>query len=171
MAKIVESHADDSHDNIGTLDADLPHADKDLKSEWDDTAMYQIPDQREKIHGVSNSEANDQSKSSTTDGFSFHHDPHDKISPIYPRLSGYSIYQGKLLKKQFMLPLMKTHSFIHDQVDHSSSILNELTYGPSDPVLELLPCDAEPVVPNVDQLISSQSISEDQTAIPEEAEP
>ncbi|KAL7601287.1 hypothetical protein Lser_V15G27061 [Lactuca serriola] len=38
MAKIVESHTDDPYDSVGTLDVDLPHADKDLKSEWDDTS-------------------------------------------------------------------------------------------------------------------------------------
>nr|KAJ0207541.1 hypothetical protein LSAT_V11C500277770 [Lactuca sativa] len=52
-------------------------------------------------------------------------------------------------------------SFIHDRVGHSSLILNKLTYGPSDPVPEFLPSDTEPVVPNVDKLISSQLISED----------
>ena len=42
MAKIVESHADVSNDNVRTLDVDLSHVDKDFKSEWDDTSMYQV---------------------------------------------------------------------------------------------------------------------------------
>nr|KAJ0217888.1 hypothetical protein LSAT_V11C300153740 [Lactuca sativa] len=51
-------------------------------------------------------------------------------------------------------------SFIRDRVDHPSSILNELTYSPLDQVLEFFPSVVEPVVPNFDQLISSQPISE-----------
>ena len=57
-------------------------------------------------------------------------------------------------------------SFIHDRVDHPSSILNDLTYSPSEPVPELLSNNDDPVVSNVDQLISSQSIYEDQPVVP-----
>lgn len=42
MSKFVESHVNVSHDNVGTLNIDLPHADKDFKSEWDDTSTYQV---------------------------------------------------------------------------------------------------------------------------------
>nr|KAJ0187750.1 hypothetical protein LSAT_V11C900484110 [Lactuca sativa] len=59
-------------------------------------------------------------------------------------------------------------SFIHDQVDHPSSILNELTYSPSDPFPKLLSVD--PIVPNVDQLIRCQPIFEDKLVVPEEVE-
>nr|KAJ0207840.1 hypothetical protein LSAT_V11C500261860 [Lactuca sativa] len=58
--------------------------------------------------------------------------------------------------------------FLHDRVDHPSSILYELTYSPSDPVPELLSNDDDPIVPNVDQLISSQPIPEDQPIVYEE---
>nr|KAJ0214569.1 hypothetical protein LSAT_V11C400182580 [Lactuca sativa] len=59
----------------------------------------------------------------------------------------------------------------HDRVDHPSSILNELTYSPSDLDPEYLPNDVQHVFPNVDQFIRSQPISKDQSVIPEEAEP
>ena len=52
-------------------------------------------------------------------------------------------------------------SFIHDQIDHPSSILNEVTYSPSDLVPEFLLSHFELVVPNVYQLINSQPISDD----------
>lgn len=61
--------------------------------------------------------------------------------------------------------------FIHDRVDHPSLIFHELTYSPSNHILEFMPNDTKPVVPNVDQIINSQPISEDQPIIPEEAEP
>ncbi|CAI9296126.1 unnamed protein product [Lactuca saligna] len=71
MAKFVESHANVSHDNIGTLAADLCHADKDFKPEWDDTSTYQ--------YSISTSEPEDQSKSSTSDHYSMRYDPHNKV--------------------------------------------------------------------------------------------
>ena len=37
-------------------------------------------------------------------------------------------------------------SFIHDRIDHPSSILNELTYSPSDPIHDFLPNDTELIV-------------------------
>nr|KAJ0201921.1 hypothetical protein LSAT_V11C600335680 [Lactuca sativa] len=79
MANIVESHPDVSHDNVGTLDDEPSHADKKIKLEYDDTLANQIPDQCEKILGVSNSEPEDQSKSSTSDDSSMHHEPHEKV--------------------------------------------------------------------------------------------
>ncbi|CAI9298870.1 unnamed protein product [Lactuca saligna] len=71
MAKIVESYADISHDSIGILDADPPHAAKDLMSERDKTSTYQCP--------VSNCEPEDQSKSFISDDSSIHHNPRDKV--------------------------------------------------------------------------------------------
>ena len=71
----------------------------------------------------------------------------------------------------------KTHvtfdedSFIHDRVDHPSSIMNELTYSPSEPIPYFLPNDTEFVVPNVDQIMNSHPISEDQHVLFEEVEP
>nr|KAJ0212045.1 hypothetical protein LSAT_V11C400207420 [Lactuca sativa] len=58
-------------------------------------------------------------------------------------------------------------SIIHD---HHSSILNVLTYSPLDPFPELLSNDVDPAIPNINQLISSQPISEDQPIVTEEAE-
>lgn len=57
------------------------------------------------------------------------------------------------------------HSFIHDQVDHPSSILNKHTYNPSDPVLEFLQSDVELLTPNQEDEPSNQ------VAIVEEDEP
>nr|KAJ0224030.1 hypothetical protein LSAT_V11C200072180 [Lactuca sativa] len=51
MAQIVKSHVDASNNSIGTLDVDLSQASTDLKSDWDSTSVYQIPDQCEKILG------------------------------------------------------------------------------------------------------------------------
>nr|KAJ0219318.1 hypothetical protein LSAT_V11C300121810 [Lactuca sativa] len=62
-------------------------------------------------------------------------------------------------------------SIIFDRISHPSSILNELTFIPSDPIPDLLPNDTKPGVPNVDQIINSQPIFEDQNVLSEEAEP
>lgn len=62
-------------------------------------------------------------------------------------------------------------SFFHDWIDHPSSIMNELTYSPSDIVLYLLPRNTELVVHNVNQIISSQPISKDQPIISKQVEP
>nr|KAJ0227289.1 hypothetical protein LSAT_V11C100033930 [Lactuca sativa] len=69
MAHIVESHADTN--SIGTLDVDPSQATADLKTEWDATTAYQC--------SISNSKPEDQSKSSTSDESSIHHEPHDKV--------------------------------------------------------------------------------------------
>nr|KAJ0221321.1 hypothetical protein LSAT_V11C200083760 [Lactuca sativa] len=60
--------------------------------------------------------------------------------------------------------------FIHDRVDHHSLILNEFTFSPLDPIIELLSNEFDPIVPNVDQLISSQLIPVDQHVVHEEAD-
>ena len=52
-------------------------------------------------------------------------------------------------------------SLIHDQIDHPSSIMNKLTFNPSDPDSEFLSNVTKPVVPNVDHVINSQPNSED----------
>ena len=62
-------------------------------------------------------------------------------------------------------------SFIHDQIDHPSSISSELNFIPSDPNSKFLPDVTELVFPNVDHIISSQSNSEDQPVVYEEANP
>nr|KAJ0224455.1 hypothetical protein LSAT_V11C100033920 [Lactuca sativa] len=62
-------------------------------------------------------------------------------------------------------------SFINDEVNHPTSIMNELTYSPLDLVLDVLPNDIEHVAPNVDQFINLQLIFKDQLVIPEEAKP
>nr|KAJ0203407.1 hypothetical protein LSAT_V11C500239450 [Lactuca sativa] len=66
---------------------------------------------------------------------------------------------------------LQRRPFIHDRFDHPSSILNELTYSPSYPVPDFLLNDYEPVVPNIDQFISSQPITKDQPVILDEVEP
>ena len=50
------------------------------------------------------------------------------------------------------------------------SILNELTYNPSDHVPKPLSNDVDPIVPNVDKSISSQPISKDQPVDYEDAD-
>ncbi|KAL7610740.1 hypothetical protein Lser_V15G11779 [Lactuca serriola] len=69
------------------------------------------------------------------------------------------------------LVMFDEDSFIHDRIDHPSSILSELTFSPLDPVPKLLQNVTDPVVPDIDQIINSHSDSKDQDVIFEEAEP
>nr|KAJ0185898.1 hypothetical protein LSAT_V11C900484500 [Lactuca sativa] len=45
MAQTVKSHTDTSHDSIGILNVDSPDTADNLKSEWEDTSVYQGKEQ------------------------------------------------------------------------------------------------------------------------------
>nr|KAJ0191705.1 hypothetical protein LSAT_V11C800438430 [Lactuca sativa] len=78
---------------------------------------------------------------------------------------------SKLPGKLLISHSMKTHSFIHDRIDHPSSIVNELTFRPLDVVPNFLLNDTKPIVPNIDQIFNSQPNSKDQPIVSEETEP
>ncbi|CAI9271548.1 unnamed protein product [Lactuca saligna] len=179
MALIIESHTDTSHDNIGILDVDSLHTAKDLKSEWDDASVYQVKN-HVNLSSIDNIEKDDmidllhfeewifeasQLKDWIVEGCidNDSNEIEQSKSGLLPAI----MFEGSQMESRFkvsskLVVAQKASLFLH-------RCFFSRAYSPSEPILEHLSNDVHLVVPNVDQLISSQPISEDQLVVPKEA--